>query len=88
MTVYVLREVWAYEYDVVLGVYSSMEALEAAREEYLAHAVQAECLEYHVSEYQVDAPAQFGSERIKCSHIAPISLPTCLRISKRVGLHV
>ena len=60
MTVYVLREVWAYEYDVVLGVYSSMEALEAAREEYLAHAVQAECLEYQVSEYQVDAPAQFG----------------------------
>jgi len=59
MTVYVLREVWAHEYDVVLGVYSSMEALEAAREEYLARGHGADYVEYEVSEFQVDAPAQF-----------------------------
>jgi hypothetical protein len=59
MTVYVLREVWAYEYDVVIGVYSSMEALEVARDEYTSRNTSEKFIELEVSEFQLDGTAHF-----------------------------
>ena len=57
MLVYVLREVWPYEYDMVLGVYSTMEALEFARAEYAAAHTSLQYVEFEVSTSEVDAPA-------------------------------
>jgi hypothetical protein len=59
MPVYVLHEVWPYEYDIVLGVYSTMEALEFARAEYAAAHTSLQYVEFEVSTFEVDAPAQY-----------------------------
>jgi hypothetical protein len=58
MLVYVLREVWPYEYDMVLGVYSTMEALEFARAEYAA-STSMQFVEFEVSTFEVDAPVEW-----------------------------
>jgi hypothetical protein len=59
MTLYLLREVWPYEYDMVLGVYSSMEALEAARVAYAAGHTSLSYVEFEVSTVQLDAAAEW-----------------------------
>jgi hypothetical protein len=59
MHVYVLREVWAYEYDMVLGVYSTPEAAEFARAEYAAAHTSLQYVEFEVSTFEVDAPAEW-----------------------------
>lgn len=60
MTVYILREVWPYEYDIVLGVYSSMEALEAALATYVASGHSSlSYIEFEVSSMQLDAVAEW-----------------------------